>query len=447
MRIHNHNYKTLTILTILFFASFTAASSQELTLELNAGPSGISYKSVMGDGTLDFGGGIGIGYTFFLNEHLGVQTGFNVHYNAITFELFNKQELQSNEVDDQGSAFEYLVNAEDYEEDQHFYSFSIPLMLQYRTGISDRTAVYLGFGGKVLFPAEQQFDASASTLAVSGFYPDLNLEIDDLPSHGFGAVSHWDKQSSVSLKPSILLSIEGGLSFKLRDYLRLYTGIYADYGLTDLQEDGNHMNLVSYSPQGVEMITANGVLATQDVVDKSRYLSAGIQVKLGFDFSKKSRPREPEEMEVAVKEVVETEQPTPFEETKPTEIVTSAKPELTTAERSFIELPLIIGHINQSTLTREVENRLDILVKMAENKPNVNLNITGHTCDLGPEVLNKQIGLERAESVATYLKEKGISDTRLHVGTMGETQPLLPNTSVENRIKNRRVEIKVSTMK
>jgi outer membrane protein OmpA-like peptidoglycan-associated protein len=49
----------------------------------------------------------------------------------------------------------------------------------------------------------------------------------------------------------------------------------------------------------------------------------------------------------------------------------------------------------------------------------------------------------RAKAVSKYLLDKGISAERIAVKFFGETQPTVPNTNLENRRKNRRVEFKI----
>lgn len=69
-----------------------------------------------------------------------------------------------------------------------------------------------------------------------------------------------------------------------------------------------------------------------------------------------------------------------------------------------------------------------------------NVLIEGHTDDIGDEQYNLKLSEARAQSVLDYLVKKGIDKKRLSSRGMGETSPFLPNTSVENRRRNRRVE-------
>ncbi len=69
-----------------------------------------------------------------------------------------------------------------------------------------------------------------------------------------------------------------------------------------------------------------------------------------------------------------------------------------------------------------------------------NVLIEGHTDDIGEEQYNLKLSEARAQSVLDYLVKRGIDKKRLSSRGMGETSPFLPNTSVENRRRNRRVE-------
>jgi outer membrane protein OmpA-like peptidoglycan-associated protein len=69
------------------------------------------------------------------------------------------------------------------------------------------------------------------------------------------------------------------------------------------------------------------------------------------------------------------------------------------------------------------------------------LIIEGHTDNQGSEQYNQGLGLRRALSVHETLLIQGIELDRMTVKSLGESQPLAPNNSTENRAKNRRAEV------
>ncbi|MCK7548851.1 flagellar motor protein MotB [Marinobacter koreensis] len=96
-------------------------------------------------------------------------------------------------------------------------------------------------------------------------------------------------------------------------------------------------------------------------------------------------------------------------------------------------------------LTWEFEGLLLDMAKVLADMPG-KLTIEGHTDDLPIHTSrfysNWDLSAARAAAVANVLLASGAIDpTRLAVKGLADTQPRVPNTSAENRAKNRRVEI------
>ncbi|MET0409934.1 MAG: OmpA family protein, partial [Polyangiaceae bacterium] len=69
--------------------------------------------------------------------------------------------------------------------------------------------------------------------------------------------------------------------------------------------------------------------------------------------------------------------------------------------------------------------------------------VEGHTDDVGAREYNNKLSQSRAESVRQALIERGVAPERLHATGFGPDKPLVTNTSIENREKNRRVEMRI----
>lgn len=67
--------------------------------------------------------------------------------------------------------------------------------------------------------------------------------------------------------------------------------------------------------------------------------------------------------------------------------------------------------------------------------------IVGHTCNLGPEEFNYQLGLDRATAMQKILIEQGINPDILIIRSEGMNQPVASNSTKAGRILNRRVEL------
>jgi outer membrane protein OmpA-like peptidoglycan-associated protein len=86
--------------------------------------------------------------------------------------------------------------------------------------------------------------------------------------------------------------------------------------------------------------------------------------------------------------------------------------------------------------------QLNNMVSYLHNNPDLNIRLSGHTDDLGNDQYNSVLSLNRAQSVATYLCNHGISKTRIETLGYGKTLPLVAGTDDASRRKNRRVEVK-----
>jgi hypothetical protein len=73
------------------------------------------------------------------------------------------------------------------------------------------------------------------------------------------------------------------------------------------------------------------------------------------------------------------------------------------------------------------------------------IQVLGHTCDIGTAEYNQGLSERRARSVVDYLTANGIEADEIRWEGRGLHEPRYPNDSEENRSRNRRVEISFVT--
>jgi outer membrane protein OmpA-like peptidoglycan-associated protein len=98
---------------------------------------------------------------------------------------------------------------------------------------------------------------------------------------------------------------------------------------------------------------------------------------------------------------------------------------------------------NSADLNVESFAELNRLVKFMNDNPAIRIEIAAHTDDVGSDEHNVRLSNKRAASVVNFLTENAISQERLQAKGYGELQPMVPNSSAENRAKNRRVETRI----
>lgn len=86
---------------------------------------------------------------------------------------------------------------------------------------------------------------------------------------------------------------------------------------------------------------------------------------------------------------------------------------------------------------------LDEFIVRLKDNPDLKFEISGHTDNVGSPVSNRKISGARAQSCVDYMISKGIAADRLKPVGYGQDQPLVPNTTQENKAKNRRVEANI----
>ena len=87
---------------------------------------------------------------------------------------------------------------------------------------------------------------------------------------------------------------------------------------------------------------------------------------------------------------------------------------------------------------------LDRLVQIMVENPTVKIEVSGHTDNVGNKDALMKLSQDRVLAVKTYLEKKGIKKDRVDGKGYGATQPIAPNSTEENRQRNRRVEFKIT---
>ena len=96
---------------------------------------------------------------------------------------------------------------------------------------------------------------------------------------------------------------------------------------------------------------------------------------------------------------------------------------------------------DRATLRPDALPALDEVTKMLEDDPAMRLNVEGHTDATGTPEHNRELSRQRAEAVVSFLRAKGIAQSRLGAAGFGSDQPLVPETDEASRARNRRVEL------
>lgn len=390
------------------------AGAQELGVELDGGLQGMHYSLKNGQTQPLFGGALGLRYGFRLNPRWNLVSGISGGVYRTRASLPDGVAYTSYQVDATGSAFQFNVKTTGYKETQRFFAASIPLLLQYHTP-DPIVQWYFEGGAKLFVPFSTNIQASAKQLVLSGYYPDYNIEVSNLPQHGFGSVNDWKSTTTVKLRPAVALSAATGAGFRLAPGTRVYAGVYIDYGLTSLKAKGDSTPIATYHSTGLNGLQANSVLNSSNA-GKLSLLSFGVQLRLSFG-SSRSKPI-----------VKVSQQP--------------AKDTLTEEDLAVIQEPMVFGLFDETAVSEIQKRHLDEVAGILKRFPTVRISIVGHTCNSETETEGKKVGVDRAGAIAQYLRNQGVDAGRMDISPVAEIEVFEPSDPLAN-YRNRRATIKV----
>jgi OOP family OmpA-OmpF porin len=98
---------------------------------------------------------------------------------------------------------------------------------------------------------------------------------------------------------------------------------------------------------------------------------------------------------------------------------------------------------DSSAITPESARVLDDVALTLKRYPEMEVELAGHTCNIGTRQYNQGLSERRANAVRDYLIGKGVDPRQLTAKGYGELQPVATNLTREGREQNRRTEMRI----
>jgi len=96
---------------------------------------------------------------------------------------------------------------------------------------------------------------------------------------------------------------------------------------------------------------------------------------------------------------------------------------------------------NRAEVKAEFKPILDQLANSINQYPDTVIRVEGHTDSVGSAAYNQTLSENRANSVRSYLVQRGVAASRIEAVGFGLTRPIADNATEAGRAQNRRVEI------
>ena len=118
-----------------------------------------------------------------------------------------------------------------------------------------------------------------------------------------------------------------------------------------------------------------------------------------------------------------------------------------TGDQLIVTLPeAITFDIDSSEVRYSLEDSLVRLSTSLNKYPNTNVEVIGHTDNVGGQDYNQRLSTRRAESVSSILAQNDVSRSRIKAYGRGELEPKMTNETSKGRASNRRVEIIITPL-
>ena len=87
---------------------------------------------------------------------------------------------------------------------------------------------------------------------------------------------------------------------------------------------------------------------------------------------------------------------------------------------------------------------LDRLIQLMKDVPSLQIELSGHTDNVGGQSANLSLSQRRAEAVRDYLVKRSVDGNRVTAKGYGATRPVDSNDTKEGRANNRRTEFEIT---
>ena len=108
-----------------------------------------------------------------------------------------------------------------------------------------------------------------------------------------------------------------------------------------------------------------------------------------------------------------------------------------------IQLRGVTFEFNKTRLRPDSKSVLDTVVEILKRYPGIQVEVAGHTDNIGSDAYNQKLSEGRAQAVRDYLVAAGVPAEALTAVGYGKTQPIASNDTDDGRELNRRVELRI----
>ncbi|GHV67291.1 hypothetical protein FACS1894199_12470 [Bacteroidia bacterium] len=227
--------KITTIVASLFLVGALQAQDggkkHELSLYGLGGLSSLQFKTDAESSKLGFGGGGGLSYAYTVNSEWSVKAGAEVSLLSGKVSVPNLDALTPS-FSDGVETYDLIRNYVGYEDKLSATYLSIPVQAQYKFLVAGVNA-YAAAGLKIGFALSGKSTLAADSNDFYAVFPNFD-PFHDIDAHGLKKGPNFTDSRTLSLGLNVALAAEVGARFALTEQYALTTGLFCDYGVTNI---------------------------------------------------------------------------------------------------------------------------------------------------------------------------------------------------------------------
>lgn len=443
---------------------------QKHFLDIHAGGGVSSLGYALEGGTTQIGASFsfGAGYTWFFLPYMGLQTGVQATRFASTASLtetmeWNRWQDGSPLTDYMGEQYTHRTSFDGWKEKQQAYLVQIPIGLRFRVfrDKESKAGLHAAVGANLSFPVLSYYTHTAGAVTHTGWYPQWQLELYDLP--GRFETEPFTSGQEESLGPklqkvNVAAYAELGTIIRLNKKTQLFIAAYAQYMLNDFssikRDDRTALGFANTHNNYAFMNAYRGLIGT-DRVGAIHPWTAGLKIGVSIWPGKTDKEKK-RELKKLLKQFPDAVKPIvvhdtiyihdticPQELAKKEQPIEAPAPEQAAGQAELDALlseAVIWFNYDEYVPILEPADILDSVADVLMRFPELKIHVNGHACRLGSDKYNQHLALLRARAIADLLEKKGVPAQRMFVWSFGEQVPYRYNTD-KQLSKDRRVEI------
>jgi len=250
--------------------------SQTIYFNIGSGFHNLKYDLKNGTQENSMGYTCNLGYNYFFSKNWGLGAGLELESFQSKATLNYQTSKASKDTD--GESFEFRTQYTDWQEKQSILLLDIPISLIYQKQMSEKLKFQFSIGPKVSFAVQSNYQIEGGTIETTGFYPQYNVVLFDMPQHNFTTLTTFPKNDT-SLNPVVSAYSNLGALYKLNNLMDLYAGVYFNYGLTNMIDAKDKF---LYQEDGVY----NGVFSS-NLTNKVNQFAFGFKIGINFRLGSK----------------------------------------------------------------------------------------------------------------------------------------------------------------